>query len=113
MPCDRLPVRARYSCSRRAAVVDASRPNPDNSTRNYRSPTTAAGRECPLTATREIVTDRRDQYAFHDDIVYLAETKRGLSRETVEEISGFKGEPEWMLQARLRAYDHFVKRPMP
>ena len=42
-----------------------------------------------MTATREIVTDRRDQYAFHDDIVYLAETKRGLSRETVEEIGGF------------------------
>ena len=66
-----------------------------------------------MTATRELVTDRRDEYAFHDDIVYLRETKRGLTRETVEEISGFKGEPDWMLQARLRAYDHFVKRPMP
>jgi Fe-S cluster assembly scaffold protein SufB len=66
-----------------------------------------------MTSTRDLVTDRRDQYAFHDDIVYLAETKRGLSRETVEEISRFKEEPDWMLQFRLRAYDHFVKRPMP
>ncbi len=65
------------------------------------------------TATRELVADRRDQYAFHDDIVYLAETKRGLTRDTVTEISGFKKEPEWMLQFRLRAYDHFLKRPMP
>ena len=66
-----------------------------------------------MTATRDIVKDRRDEYAFHDDIVYLAETKRGLTRETVEEISRFKEEPEWMLQFRLRAYDHFVKRSLP
>jgi len=62
---------------------------------------------------REAVVDRRDQFAFHDDIVYLAETKRGLTRATVEEISGFKNEPDWMLQYRLRAFEHFQKRPMP
>jgi Fe-S cluster assembly protein SufB len=66
-----------------------------------------------LTATRDAVTDKRDQFAFHDDIVYLSETKRGLTRETVEEISAFKDEPEWMLKFRLRAYDHFLQRPMP
>ena len=66
-----------------------------------------------MTTTREAVADRRDQYAFHDDIVYLRETKRGLTRDTVREISGFKNEPAWMLEFRLRAYDHFVKRPMP
>ncbi|MEX1173440.1 MAG: Fe-S cluster assembly protein SufB [Chloroflexota bacterium] len=66
-----------------------------------------------MTATRDIVTDQRDQFAFHDDIVYLRETKRGLTRDTVEEISRFKDEPDWMLQFRLRAYDHFVARAMP
>jgi Fe-S cluster assembly protein SufB len=66
-----------------------------------------------MTSTRELVSDQRDQFAFHDDIVYLRETKRGLSRETVEEISRFKNEPDWMLQFRLRAYDHFVQRAMP
>ncbi len=66
-----------------------------------------------MTATREIVTDQRDQFAFHDDIAYLKETKRGLTRATVEEISAFKEEPDWMLQYRLRAYDHFLKRAMP
>ncbi len=66
-----------------------------------------------MTTTRDLVTDERDQFAFHDDIVYLAETKRGLTRETVEEISRFKDEPEWMLQYRLRAYEHFLKRKMP
>ena len=63
-----------------------------------------------MTSTRDLVRDERDQFAFHDDIVYLAETKRGLTRDTVEEISGFKNEPDWMLQFRLRAYDHFLKR---
>jgi Fe-S cluster assembly protein SufB len=66
-----------------------------------------------MTSTREAVADRRDEYAFHDDIVYLKETKRGLTRDTVREISGFKNEPAWMLEFRLRAYDHFVKRAMP
>ena len=66
-----------------------------------------------MTATREIVTDQREQFAFHDDIAYLRETKRGLTRATVEEISAFKEEPDWMLQYRLRAYEHFLKRPIP
>jgi Fe-S cluster assembly protein SufB len=66
-----------------------------------------------MTATRDIVRDQRDQYAFHDDIVYLRESGRGLSRATVEELSRFKDEPDWMREFRLRAYDHFLKRPMP
>ena len=67
----------------------------------------------PSTKTRDAVRDRRDEFAFHDDIVYLSETKRGLTRDTVEEISAFKDEPDWMLQFRLRAYEHFLARPMP
>ncbi len=63
--------------------------------------------------TRQIVQDRRAEYAFHDDLVYLHEAKRGLTRATVEEISAIKNEPDWMLQFRLRAYEHFLKRPMP
>jgi Fe-S cluster assembly protein SufB len=66
-----------------------------------------------MTTTRELVQDQRDQYAFHDDIVYLHESGRGLTRETVEGISRFKGEPDWMREFRLRAYDHFLARPMP
>jgi len=66
-----------------------------------------------MTTTRELVQDQRDQYAFHDDIVYLHESGRGLTRETVEGISRFKDEPDWMREFRLRAYDHFLARPMP
>ena len=66
-----------------------------------------------MTATRELVNNDRSKFDFKDDIVYLTETKRGLTRETVEEISALKNEPEWMLKFRLRAYDHFLQRPMP
>jgi Fe-S cluster assembly protein SufB len=66
-----------------------------------------------MTATRPIVDNDRSQFDFKDEIVYLTETKRGLTRDTVEEISRIKNEPDWMLQFRLRAYDHFLTRPMP
>lgn len=62
---------------------------------------------------KPVINDIRGQYAFHDDIVYLQQTKGGLSRATVEEISALKGEPDWMLKFRLRAFDHFMARPMP
>jgi Fe-S cluster assembly protein SufB len=53
------------------------------------------------------------QYGFHDEEDYVFKSKRGLSREVVEEISKMKGEPEWMLEFRLKSLDHFFKRPMP
>ncbi len=37
----------------------------------------------------------------------------GLSEEVVREISKLKEEPEWMTELRVKAYNHFVKRPMP
>ena len=65
-----------------------------------------------MTTTREIVSGEY-KYGFHDEVDYLEETKAGLTRETVEEISRFKDEPAWMLDFRLRAYEHFLSRPMP
>jgi Fe-S cluster assembly protein SufB len=62
---------------------------------------------------RESVDNDRSKFDFKDEIVYLTETKRGLTRATVEEISALKNEPEWMLKFRLRAFEHFLKRPMP
>jgi Fe-S cluster assembly protein SufB len=66
-----------------------------------------------MTATRPTVDNDRSKFDFKDDIVYLTQTKRGLTRDTVEEISAIKNEPEWMRTFRLRAYDHFLSRPMP
>jgi Fe-S cluster assembly protein SufB len=62
---------------------------------------------------RQTVDNDRSRFDFKDEIVYLKEAKRGLTRTTVEELSALKGEPEWMLEFRLRAYEHFLKRPMP
>jgi Fe-S cluster assembly protein SufB len=62
---------------------------------------------------RQMVENDRSRFDFKDEIVYLTQTKRGLTRETVEEISAIKEEPQWMLDFRLRAYEHFLKRPMP
>ncbi len=38
---------------------------------------------------------------------------QGLSRGTVEELSRLKGEPEWMLQKRLHAWDVYESTPAP
>ncbi len=38
---------------------------------------------------------------------------KGLSEETVREISRLKGEPEWMLDFRLKALKVFFEKPMP
>jgi len=62
---------------------------------------------------RQMVDNDRSRFDFKDEIVYLTDTKRGLTRATVEEISRIKEEPDWMLQFRLRAYEHFLQRPMP
>ena len=66
-----------------------------------------------MTVAKETVRDEREQYAFHDDITYLRETKAGLTEATVREISETKDEPAWMLEYRLRAFKHFEARAMP
>src|SRR5574341_1009117 len=54
------------------------------------------------------------KYDFKDSTeMYVYLSKKGLSRGTVEEISKLKDEPQWMLDFRLRAYDVFMKKPMP
>ncbi len=53
------------------------------------------------------------QYGFHVRHENKAETSPGLSKETVCEISRAKHEPGWMLELRLRAYEVFLKKPMP
>ncbi|MHC1734317.1 MAG: Fe-S cluster assembly protein SufB [Erysipelotrichaceae bacterium] len=53
------------------------------------------------------------QYGFSDIDVSVYRTKKGISREIVEEISHIKGEPQWMTDYRLRAFEAFLKKPMP
>ncbi len=44
---------------------------------------------------------------------YVFKPKKGLNEDIVREMSWMKGEPDWVLQSRLKAYRHFEKRPMP
>ncbi len=53
------------------------------------------------------------RYDFHDAEEYIYKSPKGLSKNVVESISSMKQEPEWMLQFRLKALDHFLKRQMP
>jgi Fe-S cluster assembly protein SufB len=53
------------------------------------------------------------QYGFRDEEDYVFKSGRGLTRATVEEISTMKSEPDWMRDFRLKALEHFQKRPMP
>jgi Fe-S cluster assembly protein SufB len=54
------------------------------------------------------------KFGFHDsEDKYVFKSEKGLSRGIVEQISRMKDEPEWMLDFRLRALEHFLKRPMP
>lgn len=53
------------------------------------------------------------KYGFKDPEVYVFKSRKGLDREIVEEISQMKGEPDWMLKFRLKALEHFEKRPTP
>jgi len=54
-----------------------------------------------------------DRYDFHTPEHYVFKARKGLDEEIVRQISAIKGEPEWMLEYRLKAYRHFVERPMP
>ncbi len=64
-------------------------------------------------ATENIDMDY-SKYDFKDSTeMYVHLSKKGLSKETVIEISKMKKEPQWMLDFRLRSYEIFMEKPMP
>ena len=54
-----------------------------------------------------------EKYGFHDTEQHVFRTRKGLNREIVTEISQHKGEPEWMLEYRLKALEIFEQKPLP
>ncbi len=69
------------------------------------------------TKPQETVLDNKDryleQYGFHEQENYAFKAQKGLNHEIVAAISKMKGEPQWMMDYRLRALDIFLKKPMP
>ncbi|CAN5625593.1 Fe-S cluster assembly protein SufB [soil metagenome] len=67
-----------------------------------------------MVAEKEQLQDFGDyQYGFRDVEDYVYKSERGLNHAKVAQISKMKNEPEWMLDFRLKAYEHYLKRPMP
>ncbi|MBI4144733.1 Fe-S cluster assembly protein SufB [Candidatus Woesearchaeota archaeon] len=54
-----------------------------------------------------------ETYGFHDEESTLFRTPKGLSEDVVRQISAQKGEPDWMLNLRLKALKMFLAKPMP
>ncbi|HET7037747.1 MAG TPA: Fe-S cluster assembly protein SufB [Thermomicrobiaceae bacterium] len=66
-----------------------------------------------MVAKPELNLDQEYRYGFRDEEDYVFKSRKGLNPEIVTEISRMKGEPDWMLQFRLKALEYFRKRPMP
>ena len=58
-------------------------------------------------------TNTEERFDFKKEEKSAFQTEKGLTEETVRVISEDKGEPDWMLQRRLRALEQFQKMPMP
>ncbi|ERG99282.1 MAG: FeS assembly protein SufB [Haloquadratum sp. J07HQX50] len=58
-------------------------------------------------------TDTESRFDFKKDEASAYKTEKGLTEETIRLISADKNEPEWMLERRLRALEHFQAMPMP
>ena len=59
------------------------------------------------------LNDSEYEYGFHDDVKPKFTTGRGLTEETVRQISAEKNEPQWMLDYRLKSYKTYQKLAMP
>jgi Fe-S cluster assembly protein SufB len=53
------------------------------------------------------------RYGFRDEERYVFKSGKGLNEQVVRELSGMKGEPEWMLRRRLQALTIFQQKPVP
>lgn len=57
--------------------------------------------------------DYATKYGFSDQENYVYKAEKGLTEEVIRQISAKKNEPEWMLALRLKAYRHYLSRPVP
>ena len=64
------------------------------------------------TSTIEELANREYQHGFVTDIE-AESVPRGLSEDIVRTISAKKGEPDWLLQWRLKAYRHWLTMAEP
>jgi len=65
--------------------------------------------------TPQIAAEDGYKFGFNDNdnATYVYRTEKGLSEDVVREISSAKGEADWMREFRIKAYHHFLEKPMP
>ncbi|MCA9922566.1 MAG: Fe-S cluster assembly protein SufB [Anaerolineales bacterium] len=61
----------------------------------------------------QVNQDYATKYGFSDAEDYIYKAEKGLDETLIRAMSKMKGEPEWMLDIRLKAFKHFQDRPMP
>lgn len=54
----------------------------------------------------------KERYGFSEKVEY-DHFDKGLTEDTIRQISKIKNEPEWMLEKRLTGYKIFLSKPMP
>jgi Fe-S cluster assembly protein SufB len=64
-------------------------------------------------ALKDVRGSYEEKYGFHDPEQYAFKSQRGLNADIVRQISAMKGEPAWMTEYRLKAYELFLSKPMP
>ncbi|MCZ6677862.1 MAG: Fe-S cluster assembly protein SufB [Candidatus Poribacteria bacterium] len=65
----------------------------------------------PETETVDIGVSSDYKYGFHDDIKPVFKSRKGLDTEIINQMCDVKGEPDWMRQYRLKAYEIFKQKP--
>ncbi len=55
----------------------------------------------------------RYQLGWSDEEDYVFKPKKGLNDDIIGEMSWLKGEPQWMLDFRLKSHRRFERRPRP
>lgn len=63
-------------------------------------------------STAELLANREYKYGFVTDIESDV-IPRGLTEDTIRQISAIKKEPDWMLEFRLKAYRHWLTMTEP
>jgi Fe-S cluster assembly protein SufB len=57
--------------------------------------------------------DEINKYDFITETTGVFKVRKGLNADIVRQISEMKGEPEWMLEFRLKSLEIFESKPMP
>ncbi len=66
-----------------------------------------------MTSTVDSLDLGKYKLGWSDEEDYVFKPKKGINTDIVREMSYMKGEPDWMLERRLKSLRHFEKRPMP